>query len=193
MENQTDCTVKAVRSDNAREYVSDSLLNFYSSKGIQPQNSIPYTPEQNGKAERLNRTLLTKATSMLQQSGLPLNHWSDAVQAAAHLRNRLPVAGKAGTPFELYNGYKPDISYLRPFGCKAYITLPKQHRTHKFTPQFYASLQFKGSASRSKAVQVCSVHTYTGHVGVLQCTPGLSCILALLVPVTTSDPTLWLL
>eukprot|EP00877_Chromochloris_zofingiensis_P009919 jgi/Chrzof1/5180/Cz15g15040.t1 len=75
LEKQSNNQVKGVRTDNGGEYVNNVMNSYYSSKGIIAQHTVPYSPQQNGKAERLNRTLLDKARSMLADAGLPSQLW----------------------------------------------------------------------------------------------------------------------
>jgi hypothetical protein len=129
LENQVGMRVKVVRSDNGGEYVNGDLAAFYSDKGILHQTTVPYTPQQNGKAERLNRTLMEKVRAMLVDSGFPHKLWAEAAVTANYLRNRSPVSDKAKTPWELLFKSQPDVSHLRVFGAKAYVVIPKEKRT----------------------------------------------------------------
>eukprot|EP00877_Chromochloris_zofingiensis_P012347 jgi/Chrzof1/7366/Cz02g21060.t1 len=128
LEKQSNNQVKGVRTDNGGEYVNSVLNSYYSSKGIIAQHTVPYSPQQNGKAERLNRTLLDKARSMLADAGLPSQLWGEAVVTANYLRNRSPAAGKTATPWELFFGSRPSVSHLRVFGAKAFAQIPKEKR-----------------------------------------------------------------
>jgi Reverse transcriptase (RNA-dependent DNA polymerase) len=92
------------------------------------QTTVPYTPQQNGKAERLNRTIVEKALSNLAESNLPTSLWGEAFRSANYIRNRSPVKGKAATPWELFFKQKPDVSNLRVWGSKAYVHIPAEHR-----------------------------------------------------------------
>jgi hypothetical protein len=89
---------------------------------------VPYTPEQNGKAERLNRTLMEKVRSMMADCDLPAEAWGEAMYTATYLRNRSPVTNKECTPFEVITGTKPNLSHLKVFGSKAYVHIPKEKR-----------------------------------------------------------------
>eukprot|EP00877_Chromochloris_zofingiensis_P010255 jgi/Chrzof1/5483/Cz16g04290.t1 len=128
LEKQSNNQVKSVRTDNGGEYVNSVLNSYYSNKGIIAQHTVPYSPQQNGKAERLNRTLLDKARSMLADAGLPSQLWGEAVVTANYLRNRSPAAGKTATPWELFFGSRPSVSHLRVFGAKAFAQIPKEKR-----------------------------------------------------------------
>lgn len=87
-ETQSGHKVRNVRSDNGSEYINEYLDKFYRDKGIKVETTIRYTPEQNGAAERLNRTLLDKVRSMLASASLPKNLWAEAVVTANYVRNR---------------------------------------------------------------------------------------------------------
>lgn len=128
LETQSGKTVQRVRSDNGSEYVNRALDGYFKLKGIKHETTIRFTPEQNGAAERLNRTLLEKVRSMLTDSGLPKNLWAEALGTANYVRNLSPVTGRDLTPWELFYGTKPDVSNLRTFGARAYALIPKQLR-----------------------------------------------------------------
>ncbi|KAJ9516319.1 hypothetical protein QJQ45_001056 [Haematococcus lacustris] len=110
---------KALRSDNGSEYCNKTVQDWCSSKGIQQQLSAPYCPEQNGKAERLNRTIMQSTRSMLLTSGLPPGFWVDAARKANYVRNLLPITGQSLTPWEAFYHRKPNLSALRVFGATA--------------------------------------------------------------------------
>nr|AAB51275.1 reverse transcriptase, gag, polyprotein [Volvox carteri f. nagariensis] len=129
LENQTGRRVREIVSDRGREYVNVKLRAFFAERGIRHNISAPYTPEQNGRAERLNRTLLEKVRAMLQESGLGNEFWAEAFRTANAVRNCSPVSNKNATPHELLFGYKPDVSVLRVFGCTAWVYEERQHRT----------------------------------------------------------------
>ena len=80
--------VKAVRSDNGTEFKNQTLINFYSDKGINRQYSAPRTPQQNGVVERKNRTLIEAARTMIAEAKLPLYFWAVAVSTACYTQNR---------------------------------------------------------------------------------------------------------
>jgi len=88
---------------------------------------MPNLPQQNGKAERFNRTIMDKAMSMLHNAGLTYGFWEHAVCTATHIYNRSPIRSlKWHTPHEIWSGgHTPDVSYFRVFGCKAYVHVHK--------------------------------------------------------------------
>lgn len=92
------------------------------------ETTVRYTPEQNGKAERLNRTLMEKVRPMLAGSGMPKNMWAEAVVTANYVRNRSPATGRDKTPWEQFYGLKPDVSHLRTWGARTYSLTPKALR-----------------------------------------------------------------
>ena len=92
---------------------------------------MPHTPEQNGVAERLNRTLMESVRTMLADSKLPHRFWAEALATSVYLKNRSPTKALEGiTPYEAWNNTKPDVSFLRVFGCTAFAHVPKVER-HK--------------------------------------------------------------
>ncbi|CAI6343265.1 unnamed protein product [Macrosiphum euphorbiae] len=124
-----DLKVSILRCDNGGEYVSNELKRFCSVKGIVVDYTVPYTPEQNGLAERLNRTLVERTRSLLLQSNLSKEMWGEAVLTAAYLGNRLPThANIKKTPVELWTGSKPNLNNIRIFGCVAFAHIPDQLR-----------------------------------------------------------------
>ena len=129
VENQFDLKVKKFRSDGGGEYISTNFKNFCKSRGIAVEGSISYSPQQNGVAERMNRTLMEMARSMISHSNAPSNLWAEAVATAAHIRNRCPTSSfKGATPCEMLSGVKPDVNHLRVFGCDVYVHIPDQKR-----------------------------------------------------------------
>lgn len=132
-EQQTGKLIKILRSDNGTEYCNGAMSEFLRSSGIIHQTTVPYTPEQNGVAERMNRTLVEKARCMLFDAKLPTKFWGEAVVTAAYLVNRIPRRECNKSPEELWSGKKPDLSNLRIFGCKAMIHIPSVKR-NKFDP-----------------------------------------------------------
>jgi hypothetical protein len=121
-------TPKKIRSDRGGEYLSEQLQSFLRNEGIQVELTNPYTPEQNGCAERKNRYLVEMIRSMLNDSGLPNKYWGEALMTANHLQNRLPTAHKENTPYESWHKRKPTMNYIRKFGSKAYIIVPAEKR-----------------------------------------------------------------
>ncbi|RVW20652.1 Retrovirus-related Pol polyprotein from transposon TNT 1-94 [Vitis vinifera] len=90
VETETGLKVKCLRSDNGGEYIDGGFSKYCAAQGIRMEKTIPGTPQQNGVAERMNRTLNERARSMRLHAGLPKTFWADAVSTAAYLINRGP-------------------------------------------------------------------------------------------------------
>lgn len=134
LENQSGKNLKALRSDNGREYLSGAFEQLLVNSGIKRQLTVPHTPQQNGVAERANRTLVEMARSMLLHAGLPERFWAEAIKTASYLRNRAETSTLPNmTPFEVWAGRKPFVGHLRVFGAKT-IALDKTCK-RKFTPK----------------------------------------------------------
>ncbi|KAI5708540.1 hypothetical protein M8J77_024816 [Diaphorina citri] len=158
VENQTGKKIKVFRSDNGTEYVNSQFKDYFRESGIQFQTSAPYTPEQNGVAERLNRTLVEKARSMLSQAGLPACLWAEATSTALYLKNRSPTKALNGmTPFEVWSGKIPSLKHLRVFGCKVMVHIPKQKRS-KWQSKAHERV-FLGYCENTKTYRVCDMKT----------------------------------
>lgn len=91
--------------------------------GIISQYIMPGTPEQNGVAERRNRTLMDMVRSMMSHSKLPDFLWGEALKAAMYILNRVPSKVVPKTPFELFKGWKPSLNHLRTWGCAAEVKM----------------------------------------------------------------------
>nr|GEV65757.1 putative ribonuclease H-like domain-containing protein [Tanacetum cinerariifolium] len=122
LENQLSLKVKVIRSDNGTEFKIFDLNQFCGMKGITREFSVPRTPQQNGIAERKNRTLIEAARTMLAYSLLPIPFWAEAVNTACYVQNRVLVTKPHNkTPYELLHGRTPSIGFMRPFGCPVTI------------------------------------------------------------------------
>lgn len=127
--NITGKQVKTLRSDNGGEYCSKSFDAYLKEKGIVHQTTVPYNPAQNGVAERMNRTIVEAARSMMSHSKMPMEFWAEAVNTAVYLRNRSPTTSlKDITPYECLFNRKPDASNLKVFGCLAFAHIPENQR-----------------------------------------------------------------
>ena len=116
IENLYQRRIKRIRSDNGTEFKNSKMEEFCDERGILHEFSAPYTPQQNGVAERKNRTLIETARTMLADSKLPINFWAEAVSAACYTLNRVLTVKKFNkTCFELINNRKPNLKYLEPF------------------------------------------------------------------------------
>ena len=134
VENQLDMRVKTLRTNRGHEYLSKQFKEFCEEKGITRQLTIPATPQQNGVAERRNRTLLEMVRSMMAQANLPVSYWGDALLFATYILNRVPSKSISSTPYELWTSKRPDLSHLRAWGCAAYVH-DSSHRYGKLGPR----------------------------------------------------------
>ena len=134
-ERQTGCPLKTFTLDRGGEFVNTLMNEHLKSLGIELHLTAGHAPEQNGVAERSNRTVGSKARSMMMESGLPLRFWYQACEAAVFLSNRTITKAVPGfkTPFELWHFRKPSIDHLRVFGCKSYRIIRKELRESKYS------------------------------------------------------------
>lgn len=131
VEKQTGRLIKSVRTDNAAEYVGGVFAKIVRESGIMHQTSVARCPQQNGIAERKNRTLVEMARCMLNESGLPDSVWVEAIQTANYIRNRCDTSALNNvTPFEAFWGIKPSVSHLQVFGSKM-VSLNKVQNKNK--------------------------------------------------------------
>ncbi|GJV33241.1 ribonuclease H-like domain-containing protein [Tanacetum coccineum] len=104
------------------------IKGYITSKGIKREYNNARTPQQNGVAERKNRTLIEAARTMLADLFLPNTFWAEAVSTACYVLNRVLVTKPQNkTPYELITGKIPIISYIRPFGCHVTILNTIEH------------------------------------------------------------------
>jgi len=121
VENQMERKIKYLRTDNGLEFCNEEFNEFCKVHGISRHRTVRHTPQQNGVAERMNRTLLEKARCMLLQAKMSKVFWAEAVHTAAHIVNRSPASAiDFKTPNEVWSGEPSNYSYLRVFGCPAY-------------------------------------------------------------------------
>lgn len=128
VENQTSRKIKTLRTDNGTEYCGAEFEKFLEKNGIKHEKTQTYTPQQNGVAERMNRTIIERVRCMLADSELHKSFWAEAAVTAAYLINRVPCRGNKLSPEEIWSNEKPDLSKLRVFGCKALVHIPKEKR-----------------------------------------------------------------
>jgi transposase InsO family protein len=120
--------IKTLRSDRGGEYRSQRLVNYLKEEGIKEEFTVGYCPEQNGIAERKNRTLVEAARTMLIEAKLPRNHWAEAVNMANYIQNRTVDEEKGKSPFEIIYNRKPNYEKLIAFGTEGYVMIPKEKR-----------------------------------------------------------------
>ncbi|KAJ9542665.1 hypothetical protein OSB04_029171 [Centaurea solstitialis] len=128
VQNQLGGKIKFLRSDRGGEYLSDEFDNNLIECGIVSQLTPPYTPQMNGVSERRKRTLLCMVRTMMCHSTLPMSFWGHALKTTAHILNRAPTKSVEKTPYELWKGKKPNISFLRIWGCEVYVKRPTSEK-----------------------------------------------------------------
>ncbi|KMQ84513.1 retrovirus-related pol polyprotein from transposon tnt 1-94 [Lasius niger] len=127
-----DKRISRFQCDNGREYLTNEIKDYFEKKEIQMECTIRYTPQQNGLAKRMNRTIIEKARWMLLELKLEKDMWTEAVLAAVYLINRSPTRVLKGkTPTELWYEEKPNLKKLRVFGSLIYLHLPKEINSGK--------------------------------------------------------------
>ncbi|GJS32060.1 putative ribonuclease H-like domain-containing protein [Tanacetum coccineum] len=158
IENQLDYKVKAIRSDNGTEFKNSVMNQFCEMKGIKREFSVARTPQQNGVAERRNRTLIEAARTMLVDSKLPTTFWAEAVNTACYVLNRvLVIKPHNKTPYELIRGRTPLIDFMKPFGYPVTI-LNTRDNLGKFDGKADEGF-FVGYSMVSKAMRVFNKRT----------------------------------
>jgi transposase InsO family protein len=140
-QNEFDAKVKKIRSDNGTEFKNTQVEDYLDKEGINKASNMsfrpPYTPQQNGVAERKNRTLIDMERTMFDEYKTSSQFWTEAVNTACHDTNHLYLHKLLKkTPYELFTGNKPNVSYFRFFESKCYV-LQKRSKSSKFAPKVY--------------------------------------------------------
>ncbi|KAK1419766.1 hypothetical protein QVD17_29081 [Tagetes erecta] len=117
--------IKALKSDRGGEFLNRLFTNYCDETGIKRLFTAPYSPQQNGVVERRNRTIMNATRSMLKTMSVPQNLWGECARHVVYIQNRITTkALKKVTPYEALRGFKPNLSYLRVFGCCAHVKIP---------------------------------------------------------------------
>ena len=123
---------RAIKIDRGKEFLNEVLKTFLDNEGLEIQATAPYSPSQNGIAERMNRTLVELGRAMLKGQELPEFLWEYAIAHAAYLRNRAYTKFlKNKTPYEKWNKSKPNVTHLREFGAPVWVLLQGQNVPRK--------------------------------------------------------------
>jgi hypothetical protein len=135
-QNEFDVKVKKIRSDNGTEFKNTQVEEYLDQEGIKLEFSAPYTPQQNGVAERKNWTLIESARTMPDVYKTSDRFWVEVVNTACHATNRLYLHRLLKkTPYELLTGNKPNAYYFLIFGSKCF-GLHKRPKSSKFYEGF---------------------------------------------------------
>ncbi|GKB75650.1 putative ribonuclease H-like domain-containing protein [Tanacetum coccineum] len=153
-----DKKVKIIRCDNGTEFKNKVTSEFCEKKGIRREFSVARSPQQNGVAERRNRKLINAARTMLANSKLPTTFWVEAVNTDCYVQNRVIIVKPHNkTPYELFRGRTPALSFMRPFGCHVTIFNTLDH-LGKFDRKYDDGF-FVGYSLTSKAFRVYNIRT----------------------------------
>lgn len=129
LHNSTGRHVTVLRSDGGSEFFNATMTEHCGKHGISQQSSTPYTPQHNGRAERLNRTIVEGISAMLFDSHLPWEFWGYAAKTFVYLKNRSPHSAlPQSTPFAEQYRQIPDLSTIRVFGTKCHAFIPREKR-----------------------------------------------------------------
>lgn len=130
VETTTGYRVKILRTDGGLEFCNADFKSFLGSRGIRLCTSAPYRPQQNGRIERENRTVIESARSMLHARNCPQFLWAEAVNTAVYALNKTVPSNSENfkSPYEMWYKRKPNVSHMRPFGVKAYVYIPNHFR-----------------------------------------------------------------
>jgi hypothetical protein len=156
--NQFDRKVKAIQCDNGREFNNSSTRIFLLSNGTQLQMSCPYKSSQNGKVERIIRSINNVIRTLLIQASLPGYYWAEGLHIATYLLNRLPTkAIQVACPHIALFGSAPSYEHLRVLGCACY---PNTAATtpHKLAPRSIPCV-FLGYSSDHKGYRCLDLST----------------------------------
>lgn len=126
IEKQTGKQIKRLRTDNGMEFCEGDFDEFCKNEGIVRYRTIMMMPQQNGVAERMNRTLSERARCMISNAGLTKAFWVEAINMACYVVNRAPSAAlDFKTPEKVWSGTPANYSNLKNFGCPTYMHVNK--------------------------------------------------------------------
>ena len=126
---ESGCFINTLMLDNAGE-MSNEWRAYLVNRGIKLRQTAPYSPEMNGIAERLIRVLVEHASAMLWDAHLPMAFWAPAMTTPNFLRNRSPTSALPDqTPFQAWYGRPPNLGFVRVFGCRAQVHVPREIRS----------------------------------------------------------------
>ncbi|CAI7795101.1 unnamed protein product [Closterium sp. NIES-54] len=159
VERQTKKLVLMLRSDREGEFLGKKFTDFVDGKGIVHDLTCPYTPQQNGMAEREMRTVVESVRTMLLHMGMQHHWWHLALRQAVWVRNCLErsTVPPGTTPYQLLTGQKPDLSMAQVWGCMAQFLVPEQQRGGKLKPKARWGLHL-GVSGESKGWELLDIN-----------------------------------
>jgi hypothetical protein len=150
---------RRLRVDNGGEFVSGEFKLWCREQGILMEETMPYTPEQNGLMERNWRTLMNATRAQLREAKLDDSFWAWAMEAANYCRNRTPSRTIGNqTPLGVLRGRRPNIRNVRVFGCAAYVHVDKERRQGKLDDRAFKGI-FVGYEPQTKGYRVFNPRT----------------------------------
>ncbi|WVZ96184.1 hypothetical protein U9M48_041853, partial [Paspalum notatum var. saurae] len=156
---QNSGVISCNKADNGREFINTATASFLASRGTLLRLSCPYTSPQNGKAERIIRTLNNSTRTLLLHASMPPKYWAEALATATYLLNRRPSSSiQNRIPFQLLYGVPPDLAHLRVFGCLCYPNLSAT-AAHKLAPRSTTCV-FIGYPSSHKGYRCLDLATH---------------------------------
>ncbi|KAK9054019.1 hypothetical protein SSX86_025095 [Deinandra increscens subsp. villosa] len=123
VESQLDHKIKSLRSDRGGEFTSSKFKEYCELNGISRMLTTPYSPQQNGAVERRNRTVMNMTRCILKEMNMPHVYWAEGVRHFVYILNRLPTKPLKDTTHIALRGKKPDLQYLRIFGCVGHVKI----------------------------------------------------------------------
>jgi len=150
VENATGYSIICLRTDRGGEFTSSEFNDYCSTYGIARQLTAAYSPQQNGVAERRNRTLMNMVRCMLAARDVPKEYWPEAANLATHVLNRCPTSALSSmTPEEAWTARKPSVEHLKVFGCIGHVHVPDV--TRKRLDEKSIKCVYMGVSEESKA------------------------------------------
>lgn len=129
VEKESRLSICCLRTDRGGEFTSKEFNEFCTVHGIKRQLTTAYTPQQNGVAERKNRTIMNMVRCLLSEKEMPKPFWPEAVRWTVYVLNRSPTLSvKDKTPEESWSGIKPSVEHFRVFGCIGHVHIPDAKR-----------------------------------------------------------------
>ncbi|KAJ9552360.1 hypothetical protein OSB04_016405 [Centaurea solstitialis] len=158
VQTQFSCKVKVFQSDGGTEFTNHRVRSLLVENGTHHRLSCPYTPQQNGRAERKHRHITETGLAMLFNANAPSSLWVDAFSSAVYIVNRLPSkVMQSKSPFELLFNNAPNYNVFRTFGCRVFPYL-RNYTTHKLAPRSVACV-FIGYSSQYKGYRCLDMTT----------------------------------
>ena len=134
VQTQFSCKIKTFQSDGGTEFVNTRVRSIFLNNGTHHRMSCPYTPQQNGRAERKHRHITETGLAMMFHSNVPATLWTHAFSSAAYIINRVPTKLLDNkSPYELLFSTRPNYANFRVFGCCVYPYL-RDYSSHKLPP-----------------------------------------------------------